>query len=196
MVSPHTMAYWESQQDAGFKNYPERVTGRLFVPEKSATVKVASGQVLKARSWVELSTTQVAEDYQVVTAARNITEVAKVVFATNLADTKTLVVDGLTITAIGGAVTPAQVVEILTTLTSVGFGFLTGTLFGWSIVANDTTSVVFYSTAIDASVNDLTVAVASGLVARRNGRSRHQRRCRLPRRLMCRRFLLRTSLLY
>ena len=160
--SKNVETYFQSPQKAGWNAYAERTTNRPFVPECSTTVKVASGQVLKARSFVELSATQVAEDYPVVTAARNITEVAKVVFATNLADTKTLVVAGLTITATGGAVTPAQVVEILTTLTSVGFGILTGTLSGWSIAANDTTSVVFYSTAIDASVSDLTVTVASG----------------------------------
>lgn len=161
-TSPHTNEYWRSQQNGGFQKYPERTTSRLFVPEKTATVKVASGQVLKAMSWVELSATQTAEDYPLVVAARNITEVAKVTFATNLADTKTLAVAGLTITATGGAVTPAQVVEILTTQANVGFGVLTGTLSGWTIAANDATSVVFYSTAIDASVSDLTATIASG----------------------------------
>jgi len=152
MNSPHTMTYWESQQDAGFKNYPERTTNRPFVPEKSQTITVASGQILKARSFVKSNASGK------MIAGGNISEYAKLVLSGTLADTDTAIAGGLTVTATGGVVTAAQVITALVTGADVGFAVVTGTLSGWELVADPSSTTLWaYSTTGITNVTDFAV---------------------------------------
>jgi hypothetical protein len=147
------MGYWEHQQDAGFKNYPERTTNRPFVPEKSQTITVASGQVLKARSFVK------SNSAGKMIAGGNISEYAKLVLSGTLADTDTAIAGGITVTATGGIVTAAQVITALLTQADVGYAVVTGTLTGWTLVADpsSTTTLWAYATTGITNVTDFAV---------------------------------------
>mgnify|MGYP001186249696 CR=1 FL=1 len=147
--------YYESQQN-GFYNYPSKVHDKFFVGKcerKTRPVTIKSGQVLKARSLVESDSTGK------MVAVKNFTEVAKLTLVGTLADTDTFIVAGRTITATGGVVTAAEVVEILLTGASVGFGILTGSNTLWNLAEdpNSTTKLYFYSTVMGTNVTDLAV---------------------------------------
>jgi len=153
MESPHTMGYWEHQQDAGFKNYPLRTTNRPFVPECSETITVASGQVLKARSFVKSNASGK------MIAGGNISEYAKLVLSGTLADTDTAIAGGLTVTATGGVVTAAQVITALVTGANVGFAVVTGTLSGWTLVADPSSTATLWAYATTGITNVTDFAV-------------------------------------
>lgn len=149
------LGYYESQQN-GFYDYPSKVHDKFFVGKcerKTRPVTVKAGQVLKARSFVE------SDSEGKMIAAKNFTEVAKLTLVGTLADTDTFIVAGLTITATGGVVTAEEVIEILLTGASVGFGILTGSNTLWDIKEdpNSTTKAYFYSTVMGANVTDLAV---------------------------------------
>lgn len=151
MVSPHTMAYWESQQDAGFKNYPERTTKRPFVPKKSETITVASGQILKARSFVKSNASGK------MIAGGNIAEYAKLVLGGTVANTDTVIMGGLTL-SVTASMTAAEV-RAAFIAQSTTKGTFSGTLTGWELVADPSSTVTLwaYSTTGLTNVTDFAV---------------------------------------
>ena len=156
MQSPHTMAYWESQQNAGFKNYPERTTHRPFVPEESETVTVAAGQVLKARSFVRRNASGK------MVAGDNIAEFAKVAFSGSVASGNTIIIGGLTLTA-SATMTPAEVVTAFVTK-ATSKGTFSGTLVDWSLAidSSNASNLMAYSTTGLTNVADLTITGTHG----------------------------------
>jgi len=92
-------------------------------------------------------------------AGGNLSEYAKLVLSGTLADTDTAIAGGLTVTATGGVVTAAQVITALLTGTDVGYAVVTGTLSGWELVADpsSTTTLWVYSTTALTNVADFAV---------------------------------------
>ena len=137
--------YYQHEQNAGWNQYPERVTRRGFVPEKSRTCTVASGQVLKARSFVTSDSTGK------MVACGNIAEYAKAVFATNAASGSTVILGGLTLTT-SAIMTPAEIVSAFLTQ-STEKGTFTGTLTGWELVADSNSDVTLFAYATTGLTN-------------------------------------------
>lgn len=149
------LGYYESQQN-GFYNYPSKVHDKFFVGKgerKTRPVTVKQGQVLKARSLVESDSTGK------MVAVKNFTEIGLLTLVGTLASTDTLTVAGLTVTATGGSVTAAEVVQALLTGATVGKGVVTGSNTLWDIKAdpNSATKLYFFSTAMGTNVTDLAV---------------------------------------
>ena len=153
MNSPHTMAYWESQQDAGYKNYPERTTNRPFVPEKSQTITVASGQVLKARSFVQSNASGK------MIAGGNIAEYAKLVMSGTAVNTDTVIMGGLTLTA--SATMTAVEIRAAFISGSTTKGTFTGTLTGWELIADPSSTSTLWAYSTDG-LTDVTDFVVTG----------------------------------
>jgi hypothetical protein len=158
--------------NGGFYDYNDRVTQDIFFRKsakratKTATIK--SGQVLKARSFLQSD----AEGKLV--AHTGFSETALVTFAT-ITTGQTLILGGLTFTAGSGSVTAAQLVEIwrdfadgtgyadaATELLARGINattvgtFTAGTLTGWNTQNHDAVNkVLFTSTTALTNVTDL-----------------------------------------
>jgi hypothetical protein len=150
-ASPHTREYWESQQNGGFEAYPVRTTNRPFVAKKSRTVTVASGQVLKARSFVKSNTAGK------MVAGGNITEFAKLVMSGTAVNTDTVIMGSLTLTA-SATMTAVEITEAFLSQSTTK-GAFTGTLTGWELVAdpNSTSTLYAYSTTGLSDVTDFVV---------------------------------------
>lgn len=151
MESPHTMQYWEHQQDAGFKNYPERTTNRPFVPEKSQTITVASGQVLKARSFL------VSNTAGKMVAAGNIAEYAKLVLGGTVGAADTVIMAGVTLT-VAATMTAAEVRAAFISMSTTK-GAFTGTLTGWELVADPSSATTLWAYATTGLTNVTDFAV-------------------------------------
>lgn len=166
-ASPHTREYWESQQNGGFEAYPVRTTNRPFVAKKSRTVTVASGQVLKARSFVS------SDPAGKMIASGNMAEYTSIAFSGIVDAAQTVIIAGMTLTA-SAEMSAAEVVDAFVNLTSTKGTFNTTTAVGWVLEAdpNSSTKLIAHSlsgdTNIDFNVTNISVtgtAVVDALVA-------------------------------
>lgn len=143
--------YYQHEQNAGWNQYPERVTRRGFVPESSRTCTVASGQVLKARSFVT------SNSAGKMVACGNIAEYAKLVLEGTAENADTVIMGGLTLT-VTEQVTAAELIAAFVSQTSTQ-GTFSGTLTGWELVAdpNDTATLWAYATTGLTNATDFAV---------------------------------------
>jgi hypothetical protein len=156
----------------GFIDYPDKTVSAIFARASGRKTKVAtvkSGQVLKARSFVE------SDAAGKLIAHSGFTEVAQVTFST-ITTGQTLILGGLTFTAGSGSVTAAELVTIWTAI-DVGDGyaaanvkllaaginattkgtFTAGTFTGWETepVPGSTNKVTFRGTTPGSNPTDL-----------------------------------------
>jgi hypothetical protein len=158
--------------NGGFYDYADRVTTDIFfrksAERKTKTATVKSGQVLKARSFLQSDSTGK------LIAHTGLSEAALVTFAT-ITTGQTLILGGLTFTAGSGSVTAAQLVEVWrdfadgtvaatanTELLARGLSasvvgtFTAGTLTGWNTQDHDAVNkVLFTSTSALTNVTNL-----------------------------------------
>jgi len=160
-----------SSLNGGFYDYANRTTSRLRSRADDFETKtgvVLSGQVLKARTWVQTDATGK------LIAHTGLAEGAIVDFTGTLTTGQTLILGGLTFTAGTGSVTPAQLAVIWgalpagitaananTQLLAEGIDatvtgtFTAGTFSTWNTVGRSTASVLFTSTATLTNATDL-----------------------------------------
>lgn len=158
--------------NGGFYDYNDRVTTDIFFRKaackKTKTATIKSGQVLKARSFLQ------SDSKGKLVAHTGLSESALVKFAT-ITTTQTLILGGLTFTAGTGSVTAAQLVTIWrdfadgttaatanTELLARGINattvgtFTAGTLTGWNTQNHDVVDkVLFTSTTALSDVTNL-----------------------------------------
>ncbi len=146
-----------SQKNGGFNAYPDRTQTKTFFRSTerfTKTVTVASGQVLKAYSFLESKSTGK------VVAHRGLTEAAQVTF-TALTAGQVLTLGGLTYTDGGAGTTGAELAAAWAGIADGGAGVdpSTGTfsnaLAGWSTEAVNSTTVVFNSSVTNTNPADL-----------------------------------------
>lgn len=154
---------FDSQKNGGFNAYPDRVTAKRFFRSQDRFTKpsvVASGQVLKALSFVQSNAVGKQIAYQ------GLTESTHVTFGT-LATGLVLTLGGLSFTAGGSTVTAIELAAAWASIADGGaggtftYGTFSGTLTGWDTNAVDDdldTTVIFNSVATNTNPTDLLAA--------------------------------------
>lgn len=153
-MAANQLNYFEHQQGAGWNGFPDRTTERFIAhndPEvRTRSITVASGQVLKARSWVESDTAGK------MIAHGTVAETASIAFSGTMASTDTTIIAGVTLTATA-TMSAAEVVAAFLTGASTK-GTLSGTSTGWTLQAGATSTVLeAISTTTLTNVTNLAV---------------------------------------
>lgn len=155
-----------SQKNGGWNAYPDNTQKKVFfraLDRFTKTVTVASGQVLKAYTFLETNASGK------VVAHSGLSESAHVTF-TALTAGQTLILAGLTFTAGGSGTTAAQLGTAWAGL-SAGYtggavtgGTFTGTLTGYNTEAVDADTVVFNAASANTNATDV-AATGTGAAA-------------------------------
>lgn len=161
MATQNQLNYFEHQQAAGLNAFPDRTTERFIAhndPEvRTRSVTVASGQVLKARSWVE------SNAFGKMVAHGTIAEQASVAFAGTLKNGDVAAFAGLSYTASADSTSAEVVAGLVAGAGTYTKGVVTvssSTIKAkWSLEAGST-SVIILAKGIEYGTNPTDVAVA------------------------------------
>lgn len=153
--------------NGGWRDYPDNVKNKIFFRASgryTASAVIKSGQVLKARSFLE------SDSSGKLIAHGGLAESAIISFPATIAAASTVIVAGLTFTAGAAAVTAAQLVAAFSglapgdTLPTVSYGAFSGTLVGFSFEKLDDNSVTASAVTAGSNVTDITVTgTATGI---------------------------------
>lgn len=149
-----------AENNGAYIDYPDYTPKATFfraTPRATKPVKIKSGQVIKALSFLE-------SDAQGVCSAHSGTSESSILsFDAALTNGQTLIVAGLTFTAGSSGTTVEELVTAFSGIEdggdggTVDGGTFSGTFTGYNAEGFDTNSVVFNASTIDTNPTDITV---------------------------------------